>query len=118
MGITGLVRAATAALALASGVAARADASISISSGNDLLRDCEAASSTHCMGYITGVYRGFVDASLLGSKQYICLPENVEVGRAMMVVTKYLRDNPAELSKPSDWLIIFALTKAFPCPQK
>jgi hypothetical protein len=119
MGIAGPVRAAAATALVFGGVTAHAKES-SIATGNDLLRSCESSGGegSYCLGYITGVYRGFTAGTAFANKTYICLPPDVEVGQGAMIVTKFLRENPVELHRPSELLIVLALTKAYPCPPK
>ena len=44
-----------------------------------------------------------------------CLPGNVTRRQLMDVVTKYLRDNPAQRHLPAPGLVVSALEAAFPC---
>ena len=66
-----------------------------------------------CMGYIIGVAdnRSF----------YICSPGGsggVTGAQYTDIVKKYLNDNPAQLHRDADVLVLDALTQAFPCPKK
>jgi len=45
-------------------------------------------------------------------------PRGVTKGQYQSIVKKYLNDNPAELHKDADVLVLSALQQAFPCPKK
>lgn len=84
--------------------------------GNGLKADCTkgtAVGTSYCMGYIVGV---------ADSNSYlICAPggsRGVTVGQFVDIAMKYLNDNPAELHKDADVLVLNALQQAFPCPKK
>jgi hypothetical protein len=84
--------------------------------GNKLKTHCAKEggfSDGFCMGYIIGVAdnRSF----------YICAPGGsggVTQGQFTDIVKKYLNDNPAQLHKDADVLVLDALTQAFPCPKQ
>jgi Rap1a immunity proteins len=102
--------------------------------GNDLLEWCghpeiregETMSLTEiaktakdngmCLGYIVGVSDQAVgDKALAHAKGNYCLPSEVHSEQLVMVVKKYLEDNPAQLHYQAEVLTIHALTDAFPC---
>ena len=85
--------------------------------GNKLKTDCAQKDgffdNGFCMGYIIGVAdnRSF----------YICSPGGsggVTAAQYTDIVKKYLNDNPAQLHRDADVLVLDALTQAFPCPKK
>ncbi len=45
-------------------------------------------------------------------------PGGVTQGQFTDIVKKYLNDNPAQLHRDADVLVLDALTQAFPCPKK
>ena len=94
--------------------------------GNDLLMACDATSETDtnsalknvlCMGYIAGM----IDAIQITFGQYpeirsFCLPTNgMSINQQVMVVTKYLRENPNQLHETARSSVFIALAKDFPC---
>lgn len=98
----------------------------SFKTGNDLLMSCESdpnsgsegtMSLVLCIGYISG----YIDSiqTLYGinpKSKLICLPPGGMSGnQQMLIVTKYLRENPKELHKSARSSIFIALSKAFPC---
>jgi len=105
-------------------------------SGNAFLRLCSGADKENktdadyghvlaCTGYITGFVSGvdyersFAHATTNRSVPLpFCTPDNVENGQLIRVVLKFIRDNPADANKPTAWLIMDALGKAYPCPSK
>lgn len=82
--------------------------------GNELKQQCFSKNNMDemfCMGYIIGV----ADSNALS----ICSP----VGRATQgqfvdIAKKYLNDNPAQLHRDADSLVLVALKQSFPCPKK
>jgi Ssp1 endopeptidase immunity protein Rap1a len=68
-----------------------------------------------CEGYL----RGFIDShgmesSMTGDYLY-CLPPGTSTAQVVLVVVKYLEDNPTKLHQPRAPLVARALTQAFPC---
>jgi Rap1a immunity proteins len=104
-------------------------------SGTDLLERCSApkpkvgdtipapelARTTRdhglCLGYIMGVSDMALDylAFAPNAKRTYCVPSEVHPDQLVMVVKKYLEDNPAQLHLPAGVLTTYALTAAFPC---
>ncbi len=84
--------------------------------GNKLKSHCMGAngfSDGFCMGYVIGV----ADSNSL----IICSPGGpggVTQGQYTDIVKKYLNENPAQLHRDADVLVLDALKKAFPCPKK
>ena len=93
--------------------------------GIDFLRECEGRQEkVGELGVITcaSYLMGFLDAyrvlslGLLENWRTICLPkEGVQAEQAMLVVTKWLRENPHELHHSIRVSILIALKKAFSC---
>ena len=82
-------------------------------SGNFWLSLCQE-SHPSCTGYLAAIG----DFHSLSGLSLFCAPKTVTTGQMQAVVTKYLRDNPAELHEPFVVLIVRASQKAFPCPRK
>ena len=85
-------------------------------SGNKLKTECFSDSPVErglCMGYVIGVADN--------NSFLICAPSGsggVTVGQFRDIVKKYFDDNPAQLHKDADVLVLSALQQAFPCPKK
>jgi hypothetical protein len=84
--------------------------------GNNLKSDCFRENGTFnsgfCMGYIIGVADN--------NSYKICAPGGqggVTQGQFRDIVKKYLNDNPAQLHRDADILVLNALQQAFPCPE-
>jgi hypothetical protein len=104
-------------------------------SGNDLLERCSAPTykvgdtvpagelirtardNGLCVGYIMGVSDAGLNYIVLAPnvKRRYCLPSEARSGQLVMVVKKYLEDNPAQLHLPAGVLTTDALIAAFPC---
>jgi hypothetical protein len=103
-------------------------------SGNDLLERCShpavragetmevtelvktARDNGMCLGYIVGLSdQKMGDQTSTHAKRNYCLTSEVRSEQLVMVVKKYLEDNPAQLHYEAAGLTIRALTDAFPC---
>lgn len=84
--------------------------------GAELLEWCgdpdESPSKAYCLGLIYAVARGRTGMRKLHSG---CIPADVNVNQAALVVSKYLRDNPQQLHRPSVDLAAEAIEIAWPC---
>jgi|TARA_R110000803_G_scaffold23354_1_gene57396 hypothetical protein len=87
-----------------------------IITGNGLVTMCEArdkgVSDGFCSGYIAGV-------SLLMTwalPDFRICPDGSTLRQHESIVRKFLKENPEELHKRADMLVIFALAPVFPCP--
>ena len=90
-------------------------------SGNDLLEPCreyekhnagQAAAghkTGHCMGFISGVVWASPDDG--------CWPAGANLGQAILIVIKYLKENPAQLHRAAGYLVEETLREAWPCPK-
>jgi hypothetical protein len=68
-----------------------------------------------CLFYVAGISEGY---GVSGVKpKEICYPEDSMVtnGQKALIVSKYLNDHPDMLNNPSYFLVLDALSKAFPC---
>jgi hypothetical protein len=103
--------------------------------GSILLQKCRAAEQTrmtasessdysYCVGYITGVLDGLllnqrtIDEFGKIPTKFICIPaEGIDIDQMVLIVTKFLKDNPEKLHYEAGILIRNAMVKAFPCPK-
>jgi hypothetical protein len=101
--------------------------------GNDLQRNCKAAiqgmSSNEapplamimgmgqCLGLIEGVRNSMLILNDNLPKNYqLCVPkEGVTNMQALVIVDKFLHDNPAMLNLDQTGLVMLAYKKAYPC---
>lgn len=93
--------------------------------GQQLLGECRATPGNvprlHCAAYIEGFIAGWGIARVnrdpkVGTRSAeICIPTAATVGQLVLVVAKYLDDNPALLHQPAPLLIMEALAISFPC---
>jgi len=69
-----------------------------------------------CLFYVAGISEGY-DVAGAAHKQ-ICFPADSVVtnGQKALIVSKYLNDHPEMLNNPSVYLVLNALSEAFPCP--
>jgi hypothetical protein len=102
--------------------ASQADAQLE--TGNDLvevMREADKLDMGHPRAdlFKVGLYAGFVigafDAYILAG--LLCPPDQVTMGQAMAIVSRYLEANPAEWNLPAIDLVRDGLRSAFPCPQ-
>ena len=95
-------------------------------SGNQLLNFCEglndrshpkyASTETGlCAGYIGGVVDGYQSAFDSKSNRTFCRPVQVTNGQIQMIAIKYLKNNPQRLHDYAPFLILMAMSEAFPC---
>ena len=100
--------------------------------GNTLLRNCQttvrmmdeekiAPKDTIDIGQCLGMVEGVRSTFLIYDKQLpkylrICLPDGgISNGQAVRIVSKFLRDNPAQLNLDATFLISVAYQDAYPC---
>ena len=103
-----------------------------VADGNSFLENCQDAIKAmdednteianamgvgHCFGMVDGVMNTLLVVNeALPPTARICFPKDgISNKQATRIVTKYLRDNPAELHKPAAFLVISAYKQAFPC---
>ena len=82
-------------------------------SGNDLLGHCNdysTAKGTFGQGVCAGFVMGVAEVS-----NKICRPKDVTNKQLVLVVEKYLKDNPQELHYSATSLAEYALSKVWPC---
>ncbi len=90
--------------------------------GNMLLQKCEA-DKTECLGYVEGVMDA--SATMLDSLKaasptkvppMYCLPTGgIQLGQAVRVTSKWLKDHPEKHHLRGDLLVMMAMSDAFPC---
>jgi len=78
-----------------------------------------------CLGYIDGFTSGVgsehsfaEDALQRNVPAPFCFPDSVEMGQAIRIVLKYIRENPTDAHRSTSVLIMRALGKAYPCTSK
>lgn len=78
--------------------------------------DNSSTSNGLLMGFVIGV----VDANVERWAQYkqACIPRGVQAKQLVTVTTRYLKDNPQELSRDGFLIVHTAMSKAFPCREK
>jgi hypothetical protein len=83
--------------------------------GYELRQKCQTI-EWYCLGYIEGAIDGLNSAaSSLVAATLLCLPSEMRVGQAELVVKGYLNSHPQDLHKPAADLVSVALREAFPC---
>lgn len=88
--------------------------------GNELLNHCHDYTEKSdfgagfCIGYVTGIAEA-LNNKVNSSPTPFCIPSEVIFKQLVLIVTKYLNDNPAELHKTAISIIQAALRDAFPC---
>jgi len=114
-------------LAMLTAVLSAAQESYMYMDGNRLLEKCDAGPSEDkgfCGGYVAAAMDAQVtlanslQAANEGHKltKMYCLPKGgIELGQAVRVTVKWLRDHPEKLHLSGDVLVIMALTDGFPC---
>ncbi len=72
-----------------------------------------------CAGYIAGIVDFHTVATTVESLpvDMFCLPKNISTARVIRDVTRYLEDNPEKLHDLAGYLVILALSEAYPCPE-
>jgi len=106
--------------------------------GNQLLRQCDTGTSedksrmssdqssdyAFCAGYVAGAMDAnntFLNSMQAAKKEVhlqpmYCLPQNgIEIGQAVRITVKWLRDHPEKLHQDGVNLVWRALSDAFPC---
>jgi len=94
--------------------------------GNTLNEWCGSkggSSEVACLVFLHGYIEGYYIATLIkeierrgGTKEEeICLPDGWTIKQVQLVVRKYLAQNPEELHIDAGRIVLWALTKAFPC---
>jgi len=95
--------------------------------GSMLLEKCETSSpsvdKTECFGYVAGVMDA--SATMLDSLRaasptkvppIYCLPTGgIQMGQAVRVTSKWLKDHPEKRHLRGDLLVMMAMRDAFPC---
>lgn len=82
--------------------------------GNDLWQFCETPGNDACMNYVMGV----MDLLEIYAQKAFCPSSSVVARQTADIVSKWLRDNPAERDKTAASLVTRAVVEAFPCPSK
>lgn len=105
--------------------------------GNKLLRNCattvaiwnignsphppltatQAIEAGMCVGYMKGIVDLHVIYRQMKLAKYplFCLPDGIQPGQWVRIVTKYLQEHPEKLHQRDSLLVVQALMSAFPC---
>jgi hypothetical protein len=88
--------------------------------GDDLVKSCRSdkpAEVFSCMNYIAGVIDYHVMMQSLGTAPTLsfCLPENLPLEKAAVVVMLYLKKSPQNGSFIAAPAVTMALNEAYPC---
>ena len=90
-----------------------------ISSGNNLLEQCDEWEKVGGEGFHTGYCMGFINgvrsSVMLFKLNTTCIPEAVTLAQSIRVVHKYLNEHPERLHEHKIILTLDALKEAFPC---
>jgi hypothetical protein len=95
--------------------------------GNNLLKAClrkekenqscaDSMSWAYCQGKIEGAAETLLLFNIvLPKNSQVCFPQEVTVEQTIMIVTKFLKENPEKLHLSDAYLVHLAIQKAFPC---
>lgn len=91
--------------------------------GNDLLRACGArgygSDFWFCQGYLAGLHQTVVSMTKLGAlKPPYCTPLGFTNRQLRNVVVAYLWAYREQLDQPAEFLVLAALSTAYPCAQR
>jgi hypothetical protein len=103
-------------------------------SGSEFLEVCSSVDGEHkgdlvrsnndatCLGWVEGFRQGFtVYDELLGvpeKDRMICSPRAVTTVQIVLVIKKYVADNPDKAHRATRYVASLALARAFPCKAK
>lgn len=77
-----------------------------------------AKGSDYQKGYCTGVVDAIGSLGSPSSIVPICRPEKSTTRQAVLIVLKYMNDNPNQLHEAFIQIVGWALSEAWPCPKK
>ena len=84
-------------------------------SGNELKEQCNKPTGS----YNRGICHGYVASTIdMGEDLLFCPPSKVTLGQMTDVVIKYMNENPAQLHKSADSIVVSAISKDFPCGKR
>jgi hypothetical protein len=101
--------------------------------GNELLNDCrqfdkpesvadndQAFSLGFCLAYISGVKDAVFPQQVMSKDSRgtlgVCFPKDgLQNSQSVLIVQKWLKDNPSQLHLPAVVLVMAAFRQAFPC---
>ncbi len=78
--------------------------------GTELAASCQQSAQGFDAGYCLGVVEG-----VIGTSKKVCNHSPITLADAVMIVDKYLRNNPDKLNKRDTILVREALSQAYPC---
>jgi hypothetical protein len=87
--------------------------------GNRLLSACQVGPTDPGLSLCLGFLAGINDLVVMLEHEHIlhgyCPPENATLGQMSLIVQKWYRDHPADLSNSASADVVTALQQAFPC---
>jgi hypothetical protein len=78
----------------------------------------EINNAGYCTGLVTGLMTKANSPSGVPVGSAICEPSGVTVRQAILVVIKYMNDNPQQLHEPLYKVALLALANAWPCTRQ
>lgn len=78
--------------------------------GNELAGYCKESTQGFDAGYCLGIVEGVISTS-----KKVCIHSQITLADAVIVVDKYIQNNPDKLNKRDAVLVREALSKAYPC---
>jgi Rap1a immunity proteins len=96
---------------------AQVQASDGFTSGSELLLECEQSVPLSCLKYLAGLGHMHSVTAYYGRQPLYCMPDEVTVYQAQLIVVRYLRAHPEWLHYGSAHLATYAFAEAFPCPR-
>lgn len=109
-----IFRASLALLAVffAAGIGAQESATLTAKAINDSCLSRNIQTETHCLAYMQGVAAG-----LLGAKQVeVCIPAGTAPDGLAKALGSWLQGHPQHNYLDAGPVVVFAFSKAFPCP--
>jgi hypothetical protein len=92
--------------------------------GHDLAKwkvDFQKAQRKDTSADLTEAYKFryyIIGISDIADGTFFCGPKDVSDFQVVSIVAKYIDNNPEQWNKPGSVLVMMALSKAFPCPEK
>ncbi|RVT94827.1 Rap1a/Tai family immunity protein [Sphingomonas crocodyli] len=87
--------------------------------GGALLDDCQAKDSrrARCEAYVHGVIDATTTIAQSAGGALLCIPENATMDQIVGAVSGFIASVPAERHMTASSLSIYALQRAYPCPE-
>lgn len=86
--------------------------------GNEIKRLCDRGNS-FCDGYLIGVVDHLLmQQTIIGAKQYFCVPPGTEIGQVLEVIKKHINDDAQNRHWQATTLVYNGFSKAYGCSKK